>query len=246
MGVGDVTATLLLALMLGRTEHSAASWFRSGVELRHDADAAQDAFLRAAESIAGDTPNGALAKARALALAGKGPEAIQTLNAGLKIAPYHRELQGDLRALRNTIRYPDATDPNLRVRPNEFVALRHRVSPSELFLFAGAFGLLGGAGAVRFQTSRSTASAVLAVVGAAGFVAAFALCRWIGLEAPIPLVLDQPATLRTGNGTTYPAKLEPALPAGAELKELGRRGGWVQVELPGGAAGWIPETALIK
>ena len=49
--------------------------------------------------------------------------------------------------------------------------------------------------------------------------------------------------LRTGNGVSYPSRL--TLPAGAEVRERHRRGGWVQVELPGGGVGWVPASALL-
>ena len=39
--------------------------------------------------------------------------------------------------------------------------------------------------------------------------------------------------------------LNAPLPAGAEVRELSRRGGWVQVELPGGAVGWLPLSVLV-
>ncbi len=51
--------------------------------------------------------------------------------------------------------------------------------------------------------------------------------------------------LRKGNAAEYPPRIEPALPKGAEVYELARRGGWVQVQLPGGMIGWIPEAATI-
>ena len=35
------------------------------------------------------------------------------------------------------------------------------------------------------------------------------------------------------------------LPRGAEVRELARRGGWMQVEIPGGAVGWVPLAAVI-
>jgi hypothetical protein len=237
-----MTTTLLLTLMIAHPEHPAVGWFRTGVEQRDDAALAQESFRKAAESISGETPHALQAKGRALALAGQAPEAIRHFHRGLMLAPDHRGIQEDLREIRATIRYPEPGDPALRVRPNGFEALRHRVSPMELLAFAGVSGTVCAISFIRFRTSRSTGSLVIVIVGGIGFATAFMLGRWIAVEVPSPLVVVQPAILRTGNGASYPAKLELALPAGAEVHELGRRGGWVHVELPGGAAGWLPEA----
>ena len=61
---------------------------------------------------------------------------------------------------------------------------------------------------------------------------------------PLVVVRDD-VMLRKGNADGYPARLEPRLPRGVEARELTRRGGWVQVELAGGAVGWLPEAAVI-
>ncbi|MBX9582503.1 MAG: hypothetical protein K2X87_19535, partial [Gemmataceae bacterium] len=65
---------------------------------------------------------------------------------------------------------------------------------------------------------------------------------------PRPVVVvavDTP--LRTGNGGSYPPRdgFDRPLPKGAEARELTRRGGWVQVELTGGAVGWVPDRAVL-
>ncbi len=241
-----MTAAIVLTLMFGYSEHPAENWFRDGVAQRRDATAARESFRKSAGLIEGTTVSAAHAKARALALSGNTPEAIRYLLRGLKLSPSDREIQADLRALRETIRYPEPADPLLRVRPDGFDAFRFRISPAELFLFAGVSGLAGVAGFLRHRTARSTASLALVSAGVVGFLSAFALSRWIAVDTPIPLVLANPTTLRVGNGTSYPARLSEPLPAGAELKELTRRGGWVQVELPGGAAGWLPEELLLE
>ncbi len=239
-----MTALFVLALMIGHTEPPAVSWFLAGVDERRDAATARASFRRVAELL-DDSPESAHAKARALALAGDTPDAIRHLHRALSHAPADREIQADLLALRATLRYPESADPTLRVRPDGFDAIRFRISSAELFFLAGAFGLAGVAGWIRHRTARSNASLALAVVGLVCFISAFTLSRWVAVDAPIPLVLAKPATLRVGNGSSYPAKLSDRLPAGAELKELTRRGGWVQVELPGGAAGWVPESDVL-
>ena len=59
------------------------------------------------------------------------------------------------------------------------------------------------------------------------------------------VVITSDVALRTGNGTAFPTRIDALLPHGAEVRELGRRGGWVQVELAGGAVGWVPASAVL-
>ncbi len=226
---------------------SPEEWFRRGVEARNDSVAAREYFANAADRIDLASPESALAKARAHFLAGQTPKALAAIHAGLALAPYHRELQGDLLAIRETIRYPESADPRLRVRPDAPRELRHRVSPWEPFALASIFGSLAALGfAKRFTTRPPWASAVIAIglIGAA-FVIGLAI-HISRLDSPSPLILANAATLRKGNGESYPPKIADPLPRGAEVRELGRRGGWVRVELAGGATGWLPETAILR
>jgi hypothetical protein len=68
---------------------------------------------------------------------------------------------------------------------------------------------------------------------------------------PLLIVTDD-VLLRTGNSDghgnaleAYPARLDSRLPRGVEVRELWRRGGWVQVRLAGGVIGWLPEGAVL-
>jgi uncharacterized protein YraI len=73
-----------------------------------------------------------------------------------------------------------------------------------------------------------------------GVGAVFALIR---PPAEVWRVVAEPTPLRAGNAASYPVRVP--LPAGAEVRELLRRGAWVQVEVAGGAAGWVPAAALL-
>jgi hypothetical protein len=59
------------------------------------------------------------------------------------------------------------------------------------------------------------------------------------------VVISKNEELRTGNGNAFPTRIDALLPRGAEVRELGRRGGWVQVELAGGAVGWVPANVVL-
>ena len=65
------------------------------------------------------------------------------------------------------------------------------------------------------------------------------------------LIVTEDVLLRTGNSDghgnnleAYPPRLDSKLPRGVEVRELWRRGAWVQVRLAGGVIGWLPETAV--
>jgi hypothetical protein len=59
------------------------------------------------------------------------------------------------------------------------------------------------------------------------------------------IIVKQECALKAGNGDSWPDRLKWRLPPGVEVRELARRGGWIQVELASGAAGWLPETHAI-
>lgn len=58
-------------------------------------------------------------------------------------------------------------------------------------------------------------------------------------------VLARVTELRRGNGELYPPRLDMPLPAGAEVRRLFERNGWLQVELANGVVGWVPQKAII-
>ena len=66
------------------------------------------------------------------------------------------------------------------------------------------------------------------------------------LDQPLVVVALNGVTLRRGNGTLYAR--DPDLPIvnrGMEGRRVNERGGWVQVQFPGGEVGWVPREAVI-
>lgn len=227
-----------------------AAAFREGIENRHDAAAARPKFVEAARGYdaawqAGDrTAAVAANRGRAHALAGDLPGAVAAVLAGLRETPYDAGLQQDLETLRDQVAYP----PGLRPAPPR--DWRHRVSSWDLFAFAAAGVLLAAVGVARRFTARDDWAAAAAAVGAVGLLAALTLgwqlAREAEREADTPVrVLVRDTTLRKGNGDTHPPRLDAKLPRGAEVWELARRGGWVQVQAANGAVGWVSEAAVI-
>lgn len=238
---------LLAVLALGQPDAA----FRDGLDLRADASAARPKFVEAAKGYdaawqAGErTAATATNRARAHALAGDLPGAIAAAHAGLRLAPYDADLLRDLDTLRDAVEYPQALRP---ARPG---GLRSRVSPWDVLAFAALASVLAGVGLARRFTTRDGWAVPLAAVGGVGLlvaaIAGWQLAREERREADRPvLVVVRDTTPRKGNGDTYPGLTEWRLPRGGEVRELHRRGGWVQAELANGVVGWLPETVVIQ
>jgi hypothetical protein len=227
--------------------------FHEGVANRDNAAVARPEFARAADGFDGQwglaprSPGLALNRGRAHFLAGNLPQAIRAFRDGLDLYPWDADLQRALTTARAAVAYPAGSDPAERVRPDPPSALRNRVSPWDLFLAASAFALLLTIGRARRLTTQDGWATPLAVVGLLGLIAVAAAGITIAADRPGPvLVLAADEVLRTGNGPSFPSRTDAPLPRGAEVRELARRGGWVQVELPGGAVGWVREPAVLS
>jgi hypothetical protein len=214
--------------------------FAAGVS-RHDADpaAARAAFRHAADGYAelragGDrSPALALRLGRARLLAGDLPGAILAAKNGLADAPSDPGLRDLLDYARSRVEPPAGV-----ARPRRPIDL-HSVP----LLVFGAAAALAVAGAVRRSPPRMAVAAVLVVTAAViGEYATADFRRCVLDNAAV--VGTTGVTLRSGNGSAYPPRLDAPLPAGLEVTPLYRRGEWVQVELPGGAVGWLPAAAL--
>ncbi|MFO0848449.1 MAG: hypothetical protein U0871_07830 [Gemmataceae bacterium] len=231
--------------------------FDRAVSFREDAASARKSFESAAYSYrdawaspAIRTPAVAVNQGRAWFLAGHPQMAIRAFHDGLAVYPADSDLQHGLAVARAAVRYPDETDPAQRIRPDPPTGLRHRLSPAHLLLGSAVASLLLTAGLAARLTTRPGWAVPVAAVGLLGIAAAGAAWWLIERETaadrarPV-LVLHHEAPLRTGNGTSYPLRLDAPLPSGAEVRRMHTRGGWVQVETAGGAVGWLPETAAM-
>ncbi|VTR91011.1 Uncharacterized protein OS=Candidatus Entotheonella sp. TSY1 GN=ETSY1_32175 PE=4 SV=1 [Gemmata massiliana] len=229
--------------------------FAEGVELRSDADRAKVAFARAAAGYdelwaqGHHTAELALNRSRAHRLAGNLPRCIAALHDGLAVARFARPLQVELEDARSRVLYPIEGELAGHGRPRPARTVSTRMSPADAWALAGFAWLLACGGVVRCVMTRNA----LWLAFTAFWVAALGLLTVLWVQdadqrvqesQPLLVVTDE-VYLRKGNATEYPARIEPALPKGAEVRELARRGGWVQVQLPGGMAGWLPETSVI-
>ena len=237
-------------------EESARDAFRLGVSERENAAVARPHFARSAVEYRQLWDRGrrfaglARAWARAAFLAGDPAEAIAAAQAGLRISANHGGLQRDLETYRDAVNSDSMAKPDERLRPARLAGVRSRLSGWDLFwLTAGASVLFGIGAASRFTTGRVWATP-LAVLGIAGLLACGGLAVMSALDerddlaSPLWIVrVEQP--LRKGNGDSHAPRIELPLPRGTEVREVSRRGGWVQVRVAGGAVGWLPERVLI-
>ena len=251
-----MTALLALSfsLSLPIVASDADRHFALGVASRNDGAAARAHFAKAAELLdelraAGvRDPRLALNRARAHRLAGNLPACLAALHDGLEVARHDRELQVELESARDAVEYANA-DLAAAVRPPPPRGLGTRMSVLELYLIAGGLWLAACLGIARYAMTR--VPGWLAAAGASLVLLAILAGAWrsdrarIDAENARPLrILERDHPLKAGNGDSWPDRLKWPLPAGAEVRELARRGGWVQVELANGTAGWLPERIL--
>ncbi|HEY2787056.1 MAG TPA: SH3 domain-containing protein [Fimbriiglobus sp.] len=198
--------------------------------------------------LAGISPAEADDRGKVAAVAGNLPAALLDFRLGLAENPGDRELGDLLEAARDLVAYPPVSDSAERIRPDPPGKWDRWVGAWELTAagvgFAGLFAI-GLAG--RFTVRPRWAWSVL-LVGLIGFSAVVAAMLWPrdrgGTVAVV--VPESGAVLRTGNADSYPPRTAFPLPRGAELTVLIRRGGWVQVQLAGGAVGWVREGELLE
>jgi len=228
--------------------------FTDGTKHRDDAATARPQFGNAARGYdelwrrGVRNPALALARANAHRLAGDLPAAIAAFHDGLAVARYDRALRVGLEAARSAVSYPLTGDLARQCRPPTPATIGTRMSPLEACFVAGSCWLVACVAGVRYAMTRGpgwlvVAGAALTALAVLGGLWAYDWRQALA-DPRLLLVVTDDATLRRGNGPTYPPRLEPNLPKGVEAREVARRGGWVQVELAGGTVGWLPETAV--
>jgi len=230
--------------------------FAEGTAKRDDSANARPAFARAAAAYdelwqrGHRDPDLALNRAHARRLAGNLPGAIAALNEGLAVARWSRPLQIALEDARSAVGYPLTSDLATQCRPTPPATIGTRLPPSEAWPIAALLWLLACGGVARFAMTRSAWWLIFAGV----WLAALALYGGLWLQdyrqrerenaARLVIVADD-AILRRGNADTYQMRLDAKLPKGVEVRELTRRGGWVQVRLASGVVGWLPLGAVL-
>jgi tetratricopeptide (TPR) repeat protein len=250
-----LTSVLVASPSTSRTDLADAdAAYREGLEARADAAKARPHFLHAAELYEaawdGGTRSPAVARnmAQARYLAGDIGSCIRDYRRGLKVFPHDPDLRAGLAFARDQVPYPHAGDLADAARPRDLDTSLDRL-PVSFMKLAWIAVAVAGVGWLTLARAWVSARGGLALVGGAMVVAAAAGGGWLWWqdgrqrahwEEPTAVIVSA-TELRTGNSDEYPRRVDARLPAGAELKFLGERGGWLHVELAGGPVGWVPK-----
>jgi hypothetical protein len=179
-------------------------------------------------------------------LADQLPEAIFAFRRGLRLDPDDRTLRANLDYARLRVGLPQGVDKGSPSRGWwSLTAWRRNLALACYVLAIPAFFWVAAT-----RSSRAIAMAVILVVACAALNAySWALEQKETREAqdhPLVVIRDDQLPLRRGNGPSYAAHPDwPHLPAGLEARRLAERGGWLQIEVPGGAVGWVPRDAAL-
>jgi hypothetical protein len=196
-------------------------------------------------------PQIALNRARSHRLAGDLPRTIVALHEGLATTRWNRPLQVTLEEAREAVNYPLVGDLQSQCRPATVVTIGNRMSPVEGWLAAGLLWLIACCAVARYIITRAARWLLVALLA----IPMLGVLGWLWLndeqlrrntDVGSLIVLREDVMLRRGNAEAYPPRLDKKLPRGVEAHELGRRGGWVQIRLAGGAVGWVPEPAVLR
>lgn len=219
--------------------------FAAGRDHRADAARARPHFRAAAADFVavreavGPSPGLYLCEGNAHLLAGDLPRAVIAYRLGLRLDPQNAGLKDAVAYAR--AQAGAATPPEARWRA---LVAGWPGWLAGLALYGGGTLVLG-VGWFRRGTVRPGALAA-ALLGAGLLVVSTMRAHRERAELARPFVVIAAANVvpRQGNGLTYPPRPGGALLRGTEATLLARRGDWLQIELPDGAAGWVSASAV--
>jgi hypothetical protein len=259
--VPSLTA-LLMTLALAGTEardeqllRAAEEAFRAGIANQARVQQAQANFAQAAAILERLEDQGLsnrflyLDLGNAYFLAGRADRAVWAYQCGLLLDPNDGRLREQLALARAAVRYPPGSSLQ---SPAEPWPLWLPPPTQNLALGIALVSYTGLCIFITFWLPRRTVSvrraAAACLVVTAVCLGCFAWLRGQSedlVRHPL-VVLVEPTPLLLGNGPSYPPHPDvPTLPRGMEVRQRLRRGSWLQVELPGGARGWLPASSVL-
>ena len=186
----------------------------------------------------------------AATLADRWPLAIWAYQVGLQLDPSNRDLRDHLGFVRNKVLYPASGLGGLDA--DVWPMWLPRPTLRELWgvaVFSYVLAWMGGTCAFLRRSPRLLALAAFAmVIAAASVIGLWSEVRQAEIDRATPLVIIAENTpLYRGNGMSYPLHPDlPTLPRGMEVRQLHRRGVWLQIRLSSGEIGWLPlDRALV-
>jgi hypothetical protein len=183
-------------------------------------------------------------------LADQLPEAIFSYRRGLLLDPNDADLRENLTYALAKVAQPYGTlgKPEADVWPSWL----YQPSP---FQTAAAFLLLYGVACIlvtRWFMTRRRGLLYTACVGV--MLTAISGWTWLYLQGqvewdaahPLVVIREDKLPLRKGNGPSYPVNSDmPLLARGMEARQIGQRGGWLQIQFAAGPVGWVEKSAVI-
>lgn len=230
--------------------------FKLGVESREDATAARERFRHAMAGYYNamvherrETPGLWRMRGNALLLAKFLPAAIMAYRQGLVLDPDDTELRRGLDLARSRVAYASPEDrATLTPRAERLDWLRHALRQWGLSLIVASSVLAWIALQcwVRTRRPRWFTSFVVALALALLASGGWLWERWERHQADAKpfAVLVRAEMLRRGDGTSFLPRRDTQLPPGVEVRQLGSRREWTQVELADGTVGWLPVSSL--
>jgi hypothetical protein len=237
--------------------------FAEGVRTKEDRRLAKKHFVDAARKYALLHAQGAhhadlyLNWGNAEMLADKVPQAILAYRRGLRLEPGRRDLMENLTFAQNRLPHPPAADVSSTRKGgigDTWLSLVPCLSPHvrlALCLASLSAYSLASISFVWWLKVRQTRLAVRSVL----LLLLTATCGFFWHREEVRLqdelahplvVIARETAFQRGNGSSYPADaLVPILYPGMEGRRLFERGGWLQVQLPNGAIGWVPADAVL-
>lgn len=187
---------------------------------------------------------------RAEWLAERWPQAMLAWRLGLLLQPLDEDLRACLEYARDQVQYPPGAAG--RLSQSDWPPWLPWPTAARLLGLLLLFHTLACLSLARW---RMVGRPGLLFLAGAAFVTVLALLPGFILvqqdeqqkrDSTIVVVAAERLPLRRGNGLSYPTQEEvPPLSRGMEARLLYQRGDWLQIELPGGAVGWIPEAAAV-
>lgn len=248
-----LTATLLAS------PSNAIEEYQAGLDARANSLRAREHFQNAAVAFeeqwdAGDrSPTIARNMAQSRLLAGDLGRAISDYRRGLIASPHDRGLQAGLDYAREQIAWPISNDPESSLANREPDSPLDRLALSWTQV-AWCSIVLAAVGWFLLVRGWITSRRGWLTAGCLAILLATVSGAWLAWEDhrlrthwAVPTVVVLSATdLRSGNSDEYPRRVDVRLPAGMELRKVGERGGWFQVELPDGTPGWVSGAMAVE
>jgi hypothetical protein len=254
------SAPVLTDAQLAQLAQHAESAFQEGRKLRSEGENGTKEFQAAVrdyeELRARGVANAALYRnlGHAYVLADDLPHAILAFRRGLRMAPYDAGLHQSLDKARALVVYKEE-EPLGRPMPERRLPWLPPYPVEGLIVVV--FVLFSGfcISVTRWWMMRRGRMLAVAAVCLLAASLPATLLTWLLIDADrrhraeteqtLVVIKDDGVRLRKGDSLQYPPRYETPVNRGVEARLVHQRDGWVQIELAGGAIGWVPRRYVL-